>query len=107
METVAQYDEYCHYVAGLVGIGLSDLFYAAKLEEPVSEAMSNSMGLFLQVALLSLAPVPYWSLYLYHTNYPCLLAPVPYLPLYLTNHPYVLAPVVYWPLYHTNHHHSL
>jgi len=35
-----------------VGIGLSDLFYAAKLEEPVSEAMSNSMGLFLQVTLL-------------------------------------------------------
>jgi hypothetical protein len=24
--TVAEYDEYCHYVAGLVGIGLSNLF---------------------------------------------------------------------------------
>ncbi len=28
VETVAEYDEYCHYVAGLVGVGLSDLFGA-------------------------------------------------------------------------------
>lgn len=26
VETVEQYDEYCHYVAGLVGIGLAQLF---------------------------------------------------------------------------------
>ncbi|CAI5965243.1 unnamed protein product [Closterium sp. NIES-64] len=48
VETVAQYDEYCHYVAGLVGIGLSDLFHAANLEEAFEESLSNSMGLFLQ-----------------------------------------------------------
>eukprot|EP00850_Spirogloea_muscicola_P018791 SM000176S03122 [mRNA] locus=s176:2094:4994:- [translate_table: standard] len=46
--TVKDYDLYCHYVAGLVGIGLSELFVVAKLEEPVSEALSESMGLFLQ-----------------------------------------------------------
>ncbi|CAI7784967.1 unnamed protein product [Closterium sp. NIES-53] len=49
VETVPQYDEYCHYVAGLVGIGLSDLFHAANLEEAFEESLSNSMGLFLQV----------------------------------------------------------
>ncbi len=26
VESVADYDKYCHYVAGLVGIGLSQLF---------------------------------------------------------------------------------
>ena len=26
VKTVAEYDKYCHYVAGLVGIGLSQLF---------------------------------------------------------------------------------
>jgi phytoene/squalene synthetase len=26
VETVADYDLYCHYVAGLVGVGLSQLF---------------------------------------------------------------------------------
>ena len=28
VETIADYDEYCHYVAGLVGLGLSDIFSA-------------------------------------------------------------------------------
>uniref|UniRef100_H3AG59 Squalene synthase n=1 Tax=Latimeria chalumnae TaxID=7897 RepID=H3AG59_LATCH len=43
--------QYCHYVAGLVGIGLSRLFSASELEEPVvgqDTQLSNSMGLFLQ-----------------------------------------------------------
>ena len=53
VESVAEYDEYCHYVAGLVGIGLSDLFVAAELEGPATEQLSNSMGLFLQVCHLS------------------------------------------------------
>lgn len=26
VETIAEYNEYCHFVAGLVGLGLSDLF---------------------------------------------------------------------------------
>ena len=53
VESVAEYDEYCHYVAGLVGIGLSDLFVAAELEGPATEQLSNSMGLFLQVCHLT------------------------------------------------------
>jgi len=38
-------------VAGLVGIGLSDLFASAQLESPEfadMESLSNHMGLFLQ-----------------------------------------------------------
>ncbi|XP_072973997.1 squalene synthase 1-like [Typha angustifolia] len=48
VETVDDYDEYCHYVAGLVGLGLSKLFHASRLEELASDSLSNSMGLFLQ-----------------------------------------------------------
>eukprot|EP00897_Mesotaenium_endlicherianum_P002741 jgi/Mesen1/2495/ME000159S01615 len=48
VESVEDYDEYCHYVAGLVGLGLSDLFHAARLEEPAPPALSNAMGLLLQ-----------------------------------------------------------
>ncbi len=32
MESKADYDLYCHYVAGLVGIGLSQLFAHSRLE---------------------------------------------------------------------------
>lgn len=48
VETIDDYDEYCHYVAGLVGLGLSKLFHASKLEDLASDELSNSMGLFLQ-----------------------------------------------------------
>ncbi|GLJ50476.1 hypothetical protein SUGI_1075570 [Cryptomeria japonica] len=48
VETVEDYDEYCHYVAGLVGLGLSRLFHAASLEDSSPDLLSNSMGLFLQ-----------------------------------------------------------
>ncbi|CAN6687375.1 unnamed protein product [Malus baccata var. baccata] len=48
VETIDDYDEYCHYVAGLVGLGLSKLFHAAGKEDLASDALSNSMGLFLQ-----------------------------------------------------------
>ncbi|KAJ1293129.1 hypothetical protein BS78_01G044300 [Paspalum vaginatum] len=48
VETVDDYDEYCHYVAGLVGYGLSRLFYAAGTEDLAPDSLSNSMGLFLQ-----------------------------------------------------------
>jgi farnesyl-diphosphate farnesyltransferase len=51
VDTLAEWDEYCHYVAGLVGYGLSDLFSASGLEsKSLSEEhrISNSMGLFLQ-----------------------------------------------------------
>ena len=32
VESVADYEEYCHYVAGLVGYGLSRLFGESNLE---------------------------------------------------------------------------
>ncbi len=46
---VAMLLQYCHYVAGLVGIGLSQLFSTSGLErEEVGkdERLANSMGLF-------------------------------------------------------------
>ncbi|KAG0051770.1 bifunctional farnesyl-diphosphate farnesyltransferase/squalene synthase [Gryganskiella cystojenkinii] len=51
VNTNADYDEYCHYVAGLVGLGLSDMFSACGFESPMvakRKDLSNSMGLFLQ-----------------------------------------------------------
>nr|CAD1840365.1 unnamed protein product [Ananas comosus var. bracteatus] len=48
VETIDDYDEYCHYVAGLVGLGLSKLFHASGSEDLASDSLSNSMGLFLQ-----------------------------------------------------------
>ena len=51
LETVAEYDLYCHYVAGLVGEGLSRLFAASGKEEAFLAQqleLSNSMGLLLQ-----------------------------------------------------------
>ncbi|CAO3573255.1 unnamed protein product [Mortierella alpina] len=51
VETNADYDEYCHYVAGLVGLGLSEMFSACGFESPLvaeRKDLSNSMGLFLQ-----------------------------------------------------------
>ncbi|KAJ1902347.1 bifunctional farnesyl-diphosphate farnesyltransferase/squalene synthase [Kickxella alabastrina] len=51
VESLEDYNEYCHYVAGLVGHGLSRLFSESGLEDKsVGEklALANSMGLFLQ-----------------------------------------------------------
>ncbi|KAJ2513338.1 bifunctional farnesyl-diphosphate farnesyltransferase/squalene synthase [Coemansia sp. RSA 2049] len=51
VETLDDYNEYCHYVAGLVGHGLSRLFAVSGLEDSsVGERLelANSMGLFLQ-----------------------------------------------------------
>ena len=52
VNTLKDWDVYCHYVAGLVGIGLSDLWAGSKLEEKKfkteMEDLSNAMGLFLQ-----------------------------------------------------------
>lgn len=51
--TIADYELYCHYVAGLVGYGLSGLFGECGLEDPrfkheSMQKLSNSMGLYLQ-----------------------------------------------------------
>lgn len=51
LETVADYDLYCHYVAGLVGEGLSRLLSASGKEAPWLQdqlELSNSAGLLLQ-----------------------------------------------------------
>lgn len=51
VESIADFDLYCHFVAGLVGEGLSGLFAATKLEKPFIAdqlELSNSMGLLLQ-----------------------------------------------------------
>lgn len=51
LETVEEYDLYCHYVAGLVGEGLSRLFSATGKEiESLADQLelSNSVGLLLQ-----------------------------------------------------------
>lgn len=49
--SVREWNKYCHYVAGLVGIGLSRLFSNSGLEDPLcgqDTLIANSMGLFLQ-----------------------------------------------------------
>ncbi|KAJ2895219.1 farnesyl-diphosphate farnesyl transferase [Zalerion maritima] len=51
VETIAEYEEYCHYVAGLVGDGLTRLFVEAKLANPAlleRPDLTESMGQFLQ-----------------------------------------------------------
>ncbi|CAK5267843.1 unnamed protein product [Mycena citricolor] len=51
LDSIADFDLYCHYVAGLVGEGLSALFSASGKESPTIKdqlELSNSMGLLLQ-----------------------------------------------------------
>nr|XP_008120692.1 PREDICTED: squalene synthase [Anolis carolinensis] len=51
VESEEDWDKYCHYVAGLVGIGLEQLFSASKLVDPVVDQdteLANSMGVFQQ-----------------------------------------------------------
>jgi farnesyl-diphosphate farnesyltransferase len=51
VNTIADYDEYCHYVAGVVGEGCTRLFVEAKLGNPLlleRSYLHESMGLFLQ-----------------------------------------------------------
>jgi len=51
VESYEDWDDYCYYVAGLVGIGLSRLFLASDLETShklQDKELSNQMGLFLQ-----------------------------------------------------------
>ncbi|CAH7674777.1 farnesyl-diphosphate farnesyltransferase [Phakopsora pachyrhizi] len=51
VETMNDYDSYCHYVAGIVGEGLSRIFSSSGKEDPglaQQIRLSNSMGLMLQ-----------------------------------------------------------
>lgn len=50
-DTIDDYDLYCHYVAGLVGYGLSDIFVKSRREDSVlsdRKDLSNAMALLLQ-----------------------------------------------------------
>ncbi|PWA79636.1 squalene synthase [Artemisia annua] len=51
VDNVKDYDDYCHYVAGLVGIGLSKLFHDSGKKDMFPDPLSNSTGLFLQIKL--------------------------------------------------------
>uniref|UniRef100_A0A7I4FQR3 Squalene synthase n=2 Tax=Physcomitrium patens TaxID=3218 RepID=A0A7I4FQR3_PHYPA len=42
------YNEYCHFSAGLMGLGLTRIFYTAGMEQFTPDYLSNAMGLFLQ-----------------------------------------------------------
>jgi farnesyl-diphosphate farnesyltransferase len=51
VETIEEYERYCHYVAGLVGEGLTRLFIEANLANPTLQnrpELQESMGQFLQ-----------------------------------------------------------
>ncbi|BFZ11069.1 hypothetical protein BsWGS_14108 [Bradybaena similaris] len=51
VDTMEEWDEYCHYVAGLVGIGLAKLFSASGQEDAIigeDSSLANKLGLFLQ-----------------------------------------------------------
>jgi farnesyl-diphosphate farnesyltransferase len=51
VDTIADYERYCHYVAGLVGEGCTRLFVEAKLANPAlleRPELMESMGQFLQ-----------------------------------------------------------
>lgn len=51
VNTIKDYELYCHYVAGLVGEGLTRLFVASKLANPAllqRPELAESMGQFLQ-----------------------------------------------------------
>lgn len=51
VSSVEDYNLYCHHVAGLVGIGLSQIFSASEIESKAIQQeveLANSMGLFLQ-----------------------------------------------------------
>jgi len=48
IDSRADYNEYCHFTAGLMGLGLTRLFYTAGVEQFTPDYLSNAMGLFLQ-----------------------------------------------------------
>ncbi|KAL5855404.1 hypothetical protein ACOSQ3_005245 [Xanthoceras sorbifolium] len=48
VETMDDYEEYCHYVAGLVGTGLFKLFEASGKQNLGLYNLSNEIGIFLQ-----------------------------------------------------------
>ena len=56
IDSPADYNDYCHYTGGLVGLGLTRLFYTAGVEQFTPDYLSNAMGLFLRVRFFSSLP---------------------------------------------------
>ncbi|CAM5098728.1 unnamed protein product [Eretmochelys imbricata] len=55
VDSLQEWDKYCHYVVGLVGIGLSRLFSALELEDPIigqDTELANSMGVFIEKTII-------------------------------------------------------
>ncbi|XP_051135190.1 squalene synthase 8-like isoform X2 [Andrographis paniculata] len=48
IDTLDEYDEYCYYVAGLVGIGMAKVLHVSGKEELVSDDISEAMGVLGQ-----------------------------------------------------------
>ncbi|KAK0577827.1 hypothetical protein LWI29_000844 [Acer saccharum] len=48
VETMDDYDEYCHYVTGPIGIGMFKIFKASGKQDFAPENLSSIMGIFLQ-----------------------------------------------------------
>uniref|UniRef100_A0A8C3TDH2 Squalene synthase n=1 Tax=Chelydra serpentina TaxID=8475 RepID=A0A8C3TDH2_CHESE len=55
VDSLQEWDKYCHYVVGLVGIGLSRLFSVLELEDPIigqDTELANSMGVFIEKTII-------------------------------------------------------
>ncbi|XP_051131532.1 squalene synthase 8-like isoform X2 [Andrographis paniculata] len=50
VDTIDDYDEYCHYVSGLCIIGTSKIYSTCKGKDLASDDLSNTIGLFYQKA---------------------------------------------------------
>ncbi|KAI9198778.1 hypothetical protein LWI28_021969 [Acer negundo] len=48
VETMDDYEEYCHYVTGPIGIGMFKIFEASGKQDLAPENLSSIMGVFLQ-----------------------------------------------------------
>ncbi|XP_026512141.1 squalene synthase isoform X3 [Terrapene carolina triunguis] len=54
-QVLEDFPTYCHYVVGLVGIGLSRLFSVLELEDPIvgqDTELANSMGVFIEKTII-------------------------------------------------------
>ncbi|XP_075779350.1 squalene synthase [Pelodiscus sinensis] len=55
VDSLQDWDKYCHYVVGLASIGLSHLFCVLELEDPVigeNTELANSMGIFIEKTII-------------------------------------------------------
>ncbi|XP_074845143.1 squalene synthase-like isoform X1 [Carettochelys insculpta] len=55
VDSLQDWDKYCHYVVGLVGISLSHLFSVLELEDPIVGQdidLANSLGVFIEKTII-------------------------------------------------------